>query len=65
MDVHVVVNLVDDRARHWTADGDDAMTTSAFASLLPPPCNVTKMMVGRYQLIGGLWIFPNPKHQTP
>ena len=47
MDAHVVVNVVvDDRARHRTADGDDAMTTSSFASLLPPPRNITNMMVG-------------------
>ena len=65
MDAHVDVNVVDDRARHRTADGDNAMTTSSFASLLPPPRNVIDMMVGRYQLIGGLCIFPNPKHQTP
>ena len=36
MDAHVVVNVVvDNKARHRTADGDDAMTT-----------NVTGMMVG-------------------
>ncbi len=55
MDSHVVVNVVvDDRARHRTADGDNVMTTSLFTSLLPPPRNVTDMMVGIYQLIGGL-----------
>ena len=47
MDAHVVVNVVvDERVRHLTADGDDAMTSSSFASLLPPPRNVTDMMVG-------------------
>ncbi len=65
MDAHIVINVVDDRARHQTANGDNAMTASSFASLLPPPRNVNNMMVGRYQLIGELWIFLNPKHQTP
>ena len=54
MDAHIVINVfVDDRARHRTANGDNMMTTSSFASLLPPPRNVTGMMVDRYQLIGG------------
>ena len=52
MDAHVAIVVmavnvaVNNRARHWTADGDDAMTTSSFASLLPPPRNITNMMVG-------------------
>ncbi len=52
MDAHVVINVfLDNRARHRTPDGDNMMTTSSFASMLPPPRNVTNMMVGRYQLI--------------
>ena len=47
MDAHVVVNVVvNNRARHRTANGDDTMTTSLFVSLLLPPRNVTNMMVG-------------------
>ena len=65
MDAHAVINVANNRARHRTTNGDNTMTMSLFASLLPPPHNITNIMVGRYQLIGGLWIFPNTKTPDP